>query len=258
MSSSSHPSVMPPLPPQDRVLGVPIHVLSDYSGWLAERINHRQGTHVITLNAEMVMQSRTNSILSDSLGQAELIVPDGSGVVLYLRSRGQMVQRCPGIELAEKMIHLAAQRGWRVFLLGGAPGIANQIINQWEETLPQLVLAGAHHGYFDDIAEVEICKHLSSMQPELILVGLGVPRQEAWIQSHRHLCPNSVWIGVGGSLDIWSGNKERAPIWLRDNHLEWIYRLYKEPWRWRRMMALPHFVWAAFWEKFFPVKPLHK
>ena len=76
-------------------------------------------------------------------------------------------------------------------------------------------------------------------------MGLGVPRQELWIAQNRHLCPNSTWIGVGGSFDIWSETKERAPQWLCDNNLEWTYRLYQEPWRWKRMMALPHFAWRA-------------
>ena len=77
------------------------------------------------------------------------------------------------------------------------------------------------------------------------MVGLGVPRQEFWIAQHRHLCPQATWIGVGGSFDIWAGIKSRAPVWLRDNHLEWLYRLYQEPWRWRRMMALPEFALKA-------------
>ena len=76
-------------------------------------------------------------------------------------------------------------------------------------------------------------------------MGLGVPRQEYWIRQHRHLCPHAIWIGVGGSFDIWSGVKTRAPRWLRENHLEWLYRLYQEPWRWRRMLALPQFFLKA-------------
>jgi N-acetylglucosaminyldiphosphoundecaprenol N-acetyl-beta-D-mannosaminyltransferase len=77
-------------------------------------------------------------------------------------------------------------------------------------------------------------------------VGLGVPRQELWIAQHRYLCPQAIWIGVGGSFDIWSGTKNRAPAWLGKNNLEWLYRLYQEPWRWRRMLALPEFALKAF------------
>ena len=86
---------------------------------------------------------------------------------------------------------------------------------------------------------------MEKLQPKIIFVGLGVPRQEIWIREHRHLCPQATWIGVGGSFDIWAGVKLRAPGWLRDNNLEWLYRLYKEPWRWRRMLVLPQFAFKA-------------
>ncbi|HEY9835334.1 MAG TPA: WecB/TagA/CpsF family glycosyltransferase, partial [Vampirovibrionales bacterium] len=75
--------------------------------------------------------------------------------------------------------------------------------------------------------------------------GLGVPRQEFWIRENRHLCPEAIWVGVGGSFDIWSGQKERAPVWLQRLQMEWAYRLYQEPWRWRRMLALPQFAWIS-------------
>ena len=81
-------------------------------------------------------------------------------------------------------------------------------------------------------------------------MGLGVPRQELWISENSHLCPQAIWIGVGGSFDIWSGIKNRAPSWLGNNNLEWLYRLYKEPWRWRRMLALPEFAVKACLENF--------
>ena len=85
-------------------------------------------------------------------------------------------------------------------------------------------------------------EQLKREQPQVIFVGLGVPRQELWIRQNRHLCPNAIWIGVGGSFDIWAGTKDRAPKWLRENNLEWSYRLYQEPYRWRRMLALPRFL----------------
>lgn len=103
------------------------------------------------------------------------------------------------------------------------------------------------HGYAKGSELQAFLDRLASVQPDVIFVGLGVPRQEFWIEQHRHLCPRAVWIGVGGSYDIWSGTKARAPKLMRKAHLEWLYRLYQEPWRWRRMLALPQFVWASFW-----------
>jgi N-acetylglucosaminyldiphosphoundecaprenol N-acetyl-beta-D-mannosaminyltransferase len=231
--------------PQAQVLGLPLHLAADYSQWLADRVRSRQGTHVVTLNAEMAMQAQQDPQLAAVIQGAELVVPDGAGVVFYLRLRRQRIQRSPGIEVAENLVIQAAQEGWSVFLLGGAPGVAQAAGDRWQARYPQLTIAGVHHGYFTDADEAHLTETLRRANPQIILVALGVPRQEFWIQTHRALCPGAVWMGVGGSFDIWAEVKSRAPEWLRENHLEWSYRLYQEPHRWRRMMALPKFAWKA-------------
>lgn len=244
---------MPELPRQYPVLGFPVHILSNYSDWLATRIGDRLGTHVVTLNAEMVMQAEANPDLAKAIRQAELVIPDGSGVVLYLYLHGQQGQRCPGIELAEALLRrsaASATQPWSVVFYGGAPGVADTAANRWQQQLPDLNLVMVQHGYHSAESEAAFRQQLQALQPQLILVGLGVPRQEHWIANNRHLCPNSTWIGVGGSFDIWAGKKTRAPRWLKENHLEWVYRLYQEPWRWRRMMALPKFAWRALLARF--------
>ncbi len=229
------------------VLGLPVHLLRDYSSWLVSCAQEKLGCHVVTLNAEMTMQAEKNSQLASVIHQADLVIPDGAGIVFYLRLHGQKMQRCPGIELAESLLREFGRSPdlGSVFFLGGAPGVAENAARIWQERLPALDISGIQHGYFSADDEPAIQQTLKAQQPRLILVGLGVPRQEFWIAAHRHLCPNSIWIGVGGSFDIWSGVKTRAPGWLRDNHLEWVYRLYQEPWRWRRMLALPQFAWRS-------------
>ncbi|AFY70126.1 N-acetylmannosaminyltransferase [Thalassoporum mexicanum PCC 7367] len=231
------------------VLGVPVDLQDDYGGLAKRRVSDRQGAHIVTLNAEMAIQAQQDPKLAQLITNAELVIPDGAGIVLYGRARGKEIQRCPGIELAEELIQAAIEHQWRVFLIGGAPDVIEAVLQNWQAKFAgdgkELPIAGYHHGYFDAEQEQLICAQIKQTQPDLILVGLGVPRQEFWIQSQRRLCPNATWIGVGGSFDIWSGRKERAPAWLRNNHLEWVYRLYKEPWRWRRMLALPYFVWSA-------------
>jgi N-acetylglucosaminyldiphosphoundecaprenol N-acetyl-beta-D-mannosaminyltransferase len=238
-------------PERFNVLGVPVHLLPNYASWLLNQINHDRGVHVVTLNAEMAMQAEQNEALATIIRSAELVIPDGSGVVFYLWLRGKQVQRCPGIELAETVLQQAPTatfadgRDCSVFFYGGAPGVSQQAAAAWKERAPGIAIAGAEHGYLS-VEEQAALKHtLQTLQPQIILVGLGVPRQEFWIAEHRHLCPKAIWIGVGGSFDIWSGTKVRAPGWLRNNHLEWLYRLYQEPWRWRRMLALPKFAWRA-------------
>lgn len=239
--------IQPESPKIFSVLGVPVHLLQNYSGWLASRAQQQLGCHVVTLNAEMTMQAEENPRLASVIHQADLVIPDGSGVVLYLMLHGQRMQRCPGIELAESLLTEFGQSPelGSVFFFGGAPGIAEQAAKSWEDKLPRLAIAGIQHGYLTPESELTLHQTLRDTQPRLILVGLGVPRQEFWIAEHRHLCPQAIWIGVGGSFDIWAGTKTRAPEWLRNNHMEWVYRLYKEPWRWRRMLALPKFALRA-------------
>ena len=234
-------------PKQFPVLGLPVHLLDDYDHWLGVRLHQSLGSHVVTLNAEMAIQAERNEALAGIIRKAELVIPDGSGVVLYLWLQGQRGQRCPGIELAESLLRQAGELGKScpVFFYGGAPGVAHNAAKAWQEKLPELAIAGIEHGYLSPEGEQKFKETLKEQQPSLILVGLGVPRQEFWIAQNRHLCPQATWIGVGGSFDIWAGIKTRAPVWLRENHLEWLYRLYQEPWRWRRMMALPQFALKA-------------
>lgn len=235
----------PPQPETASVLGLPLQLLDDYAGWLGDRLESGQSIHVVTLNAEMAIQAEKDKVLEQVINRADLVIPDGAGVVFYLKLRGKRVQRCPGIELAEEMLRRSAQRGWSVFFYGGSPEVITAAATQWQQRAPGLKLLGIENGYVQADQEAALQERLNQLQPQLILVGLGVPRQEAWIQQHRQLCPNSIWIGVGGSFDIWSGTKQRAPGWLRNNNLEWVYRLYKEPWRWRRMLALPVFALKA-------------
>ncbi|MEN9280469.1 MAG: WecB/TagA/CpsF family glycosyltransferase [Gloeomargarita sp. DG_1_4_bins_134] len=226
-------------PPALTIQGLPIHLLTDYAHWLQGRVATGQGTQVVTLNAEMVMQAAQNPALKTAIQQAELVVPDGVGVTLYLKLRRQGTYHAPGIDLVAEV--LSQLRGATVFFLGGAPGVGAQAAQYWQKRNPDLVITGIYHGYFTTEEETKIVAQLELQQPRLILVALGVPRQELWIYRHRHLCPQSVWVGVGGSFDIWAGVKVRAPVWMRRLYLEWAFRLYQEPWRWRRMLALPQF-----------------
>lgn len=241
---------------QFAVFDLPLHLSNDYLGWLLQQLQQRNSVHIVTLNAEMSMQAEQNSTLASIIRQAELVVPDGSGIVLYLWLQGKRAQRCPGIELAEAVLSASANSAlgnagtaatspYSVFFLGGAPGVCQRAAEVWQQRVPGIAIAGTQHGYISPDEQNELKQTLKTLQPDIILVGLGVPRQELWIHENRHLCPRSLWIGVGGSFDIWAGVKTRAPRWLSNNGLEWMYRLYQEPWRWRRMLALPQFAWRS-------------
>lgn len=239
-----------PLPTAFSILNLPVHLHRDYTSWLVERFHQRLGTHIVTLNAEMVIQAEQNADLAQVIRSAELVIPDGAGVIFYLRLQGQQQQRCPGIELAESLLQRLGQlQNCSVCFYGGKPGVAQTAANLWHQKAPSLSIL-TNHGYLSPEEQSQWQKVLQEQQPRLILVGLGVPRQEFWIRQNRALCPQAIWIGVGGSFDIWAGITSRAPAWLRENSLEWLYRLYQEPWRWRRMLALPRFFLRALWVGF--------
>ncbi|MEM6518783.1 MAG: WecB/TagA/CpsF family glycosyltransferase [Cyanobacteria bacterium P01_C01_bin.70] len=225
-------------------MGLPVHIGDRYDDWLLLRQRQGVGAHVVTLNAEMAMQADQNPDLKAVLCHADLAVPDGAGIVLYFRVKGKRIQRCPGIELAEAVLQKLGP-GQSAFFLGAAPGVAAAAAENWRSRQPHLTIAGIQDGYFKAEEQSAVEAQLQQAQPTVILVALGVPRQEFWITERRSLCPQAIWIGVGGSFDIWAGNKERAPAFFCNHNLEWLYRLYQEPWRWRRMLALPKFALRA-------------
>ncbi len=233
-------------PRRSQVFDLPIHLYDDYGAWLRSRWSQNLGAHVVTLNSEMAMLAAQRPELAAVIHQADLVIPDGAGVIFYLRLRQERQQRCPGIELASALIEAAGQQSLQepILFYGGRPGIAEQAAAYWQAQFPQLHLL-TFHGYLQPEEMDPLYETLQAQQPRLILVGLGVPRQELWIAAHRHRCPGATWIGVGGSLDIWAGVKTRAPAWWCDHNLEWLYRLYQEPWRWRRMLVLPQFALRA-------------
>ena len=245
MSSIDRSTTSPPTFP---VLDLQVHLLDNYTSWSLNRLERGIGTHVVTLNAEMSMMAQSDRALSEAIEAADLIIPDGAGIVVYLRLRGRKQQRCPGIELAASLIEQIGESNlpYSLCFFGGTPQTAEQAALAWRQKFPNLSIL-TQNGYVSGVAEAQWKQTLQQKQPRVILVGIGVPRQELWIKENRALCPNSIWIGVGGSLDIWAGNKERAPVWLRNNNLEWSYRLYQEPWRWRRMLSLPKFLWRSLW-----------
>ena len=136
------------------ILGVNVDLIPDYVAWLNARIQGHEGTHVVTLNAEMTMQARQNPELATIINQAELVIPDGAGIVLYLKLFGKRVERCPGIELSQDLIRHAGQTpSTQVFFYGGAPRVADIAAERWRQKLPQLSIVGTEDGYVQDDAQ---------------------------------------------------------------------------------------------------------
>jgi N-acetylglucosaminyldiphosphoundecaprenol N-acetyl-beta-D-mannosaminyltransferase len=234
----------PALAPQrTRVLGVPVDVCGDALA-AALALHQAGGGQIVTLNAEMTMAARANPALGAVIEAAQLVIPDGSGVVWALKRQGYRLRRSPGIELADQLLQQAAQRGWRVALVGASPAVMAQLGERLAARLPQLQVVFRAHGYQAREAWPELERQLLVSQPDLVLVALGVPRQETWIAGLAAR-RRGLWMGVGGSFDVWAGLKRRAPAWMGALQVEWLYRLLQEPHRWRRMLALPAFAWAV-------------
>lgn len=229
---------------RQQVLGYPVDVVDE--GLALEVIEDawraRKGLHIVTLNAEMVVSAQQNSDLDRIIRHAHLIVPDGAGVVWAVRLGGGHVNRLPGIELAQAALSRAALRKKRVALLGGKPEVLEKLKRELPERFPGLDIVATHHGYFGQDDEEHIVEALLEQSPDLVLVALGVPKQEFFIDRWNSVLQSSVLVGVGGSFDVWAGTVKRAPLFMRRMHLEWLYRLMMEPWRWRRMgSSLPSF-----------------
>jgi N-acetylglucosaminyldiphosphoundecaprenol N-acetyl-beta-D-mannosaminyltransferase len=237
---------------RQKVLGYPVDLVDLKSAldvietaWQADK-----GIQVETLNAEMVIAAQNDHRLDRIVRHAHLIVPDGAGVVWALGLAGHSVERLPGIDLASAALKSAAERGIAVALLGGR----NEVIETLRQTLPArfpgLKIVYSRDGYFASDEEAEIIDELAHCEPKLVLLALGVPKQEYLIDQYRENLPKSVVIGVGGSFDVWAGVVRRAPALFQKLNMEWLYRLIKEPWRYKRMGAsLPTFAMRVLVEK---------
>ncbi len=203
------------------------------------------GCHlVVTANPELVVAAQSDPHLAQVLRSASLVVADGIGVVWASRRMGTpLPERVPGIELMEAVCGRAAGEGWPLFFLGGLPGVADQAARVARRRWPGLRVAGTHHGYFRE--DGPVVEQVARSGAHVLFCGLGSPRQELWLSRHLDRLGVRVAMGVGGSLDVLAGRTPRAPAWLRRLHLEWLYRLVREPRRWRRQLALPRFAWMV-------------
>lgn len=229
---------------RQKVLGYPVDVVDEPMALavIEDAWARGRGMHVVTLNAEMVVAAQQDAVLDRIVRHAHLIVPDGAGVVWAVRLNGQEISRVPGIELAAGALARAAAGKQRVALLGGKPEVMENLLDILAQRYPGINIVASHHGYFTIDEQDEIIDEIASAEPQLLLVALGVPKQEYLIDQISSTLPHTVKIGVGGSFDVWTGNVKRAPVIMQKLSLEWLYRLCKEPWRASRIMSsLPNF-----------------
>lgn len=209
------------------------------------------GPHqIVTVNPEFVMAAQSDAEFRHIINTSALALPDGVGVCWASRYLGRpLSERIPGVDLVERLAVLSAEQGYRIYFLGAMPGVAQEAAEVLVSRYPGLVVAGTYAGSPRTEDEEAIIERLSTARPHILLVAYGAPAQDHWIARNLGRLEVPVCIGVGGSFDYIAGVRPRAPHWLRRLGLEWLHRLVTQPWRWRRMLALPRFVWQVLWGK---------
>lgn len=203
----------------------------------------RAGVTVATANAEMIMRATKDAALRDVLAAAALVVPDGAGTVWAARHLGHaMPERVAGYDLVQELLRRAPAAHRRVYFFGSAPGVAEKAKAKAEQLYPGIKIVGVRDGFFSADMNDAIISDIRTARPDLLLVALGVPKQEKWIHEHLAALGVPVAIGVGGTLDVMAGVMKRAPRWMQKAKLEWLFRGMLQPKRAGRLLALPKFV----------------
>ncbi len=211
-------------------------------------IDAREGRYVVTPNPEIVMLAKENPALKEALAGADIVLPDGAGIVKGAAILGRpMKEKVPGIDFACGVMARLAERGGSVYLFGAKPGVAEAAAETLRTKFPGLVISGTSDGYFSD--DGPIIEKIKDAAPDFLLVCLGAPKQELWMAKMSGKLLVGLMVGLGGSLDVFAGTVKRAPEAWQKLDLEWLYRLLKEPRRIGRMMKLPLFVIEAAGER---------
>lgn len=209
---------------------------------LMDRVNHKQKSFVVTANPEIVMYAKKDPAYMSLMKEADYVVADGIGIIKGSKILGTpIVERVAGYDLMLALLEEANKKSSRVYLLGAQEEVLQNTVKTVHERYPAINLVGARNGYFD-FSDASIIKSVQATQPDMVFVALGYPRQEQWIQHYMTTASKGLLMGVGGSFDVLSGKSKRAPKLFIQLNMEWLYRLIKQPYRLKRMMALPHFL----------------
>jgi N-acetylglucosaminyldiphosphoundecaprenol N-acetyl-beta-D-mannosaminyltransferase len=237
-------------PPHVTIMGVPIAPmrLGETIAWITAWIRSHSQKAVFTINPEIVMLAKKNDTFARILQGSDLNIADGIGIVLAARiARKQMPERVPGIDLVDHLCRVGNGLGWSIYLLGARPGVAQRAGQELKKDFPNLQIVGWSAASSEETEDTNIVPVINGLEPDLLLVAFGAPAQEQWIARNIKKLNVGVAIGVGGSFDFLASEVSRAPHMVRHIGLEWLYRLLVQPWRWRRMLALPAFAIAAAW-----------
>ncbi len=230
------------------VLGVRVDVVdqAQFLGHIAAWVAERRPRQIVTINPEFIMRARSDPAFKAVLDTADLATPDGVGVIWAARRQGVRIkERIGGADMALPLARQCASLGHRLYLLGAAEGVATEAARRLVRDCSGLCVAGAYAGSPDPRHDDELVARIKAARPDVLLVAYGAPAQDLWIARNKERLDVPVSMGVGGTLDYVAGVHRRAPAIVRRLWLDWAFRLVTQPWRWRRMLAIPRFVWAV-------------
>lgn len=227
------------------IMGIPVDyiTMTEAVGKLEEFIKEDRCHAIYTPNAEMLMAGIRDPELKNVLSQADMLIADGAGVVLASKIlKRDLPEKVSGIDLVNISFNFFDKKGVSYFLLGAKSGVAQIAAMNILHDHPGIKIAGYHDGYFTEQEEAGIIEQINTSGADILLVALSVPKQEFWIHKNKDKLKAKVCIGCGGTIDVIAGKAELAPDFFRRNGLEWLFRLYKEPRRIKRMLDLPRFM----------------
>lgn len=231
---------------QVKILNVTVHnVGRDEALRIAEGfIIGRKPCRLVTLNTLMANYAHRDEDFARVVNSADLTIPDGMGIVWGAKFLGSPLRgRVPGIDLMNDLFVLSSQEGYKVYLLGAREGVIQEAVVRLEKLFPSLQIVGWHNGYLDPVQSRRVVGEIRGCSPDILFVGMGAGHQEKWIRDNLNRLGVPLCMGVGGSFDVISARLNRAPIWMRNLGLEWLYRTALEPWRIKNVLSgLPWFI----------------
>lgn len=218
---------------------------------LIPRIEKQQKCFLVTANPEIVMETKKDETYKQIVQSANIVVPDGVGIIIASKIQQQpLPERIPGYELVVDLLRLADKHGLHCYFLGAKDYINKKMVSDVEQQYPNITIAGHHHGFFD-LGDRKIVNEIKESNPDIVFVALGMPKQEKWISRHFSEFDKGLFMGVGGSFDTFVGEVPRAPRKWIDMNLEWLYRLIKQPFRFKRILKVFEFMIRILFNKIF-------
>ena len=214
---------------------------------LLKKIDGMDKVNIVSGNPEVLYSGLNNEMLNNSFNsEYSIIIPDGVGTVIASKIvKSPVEEKIAGIEVMHEMLLKCAREGKGVYLLGAQEEVLQECRKNLEKTIEGLKIVGLHNGFFDLDNCKDIVDDKKKRNPWALFVAMGCPRQEKFIEEHMDELPCTFYMGVGGSFDVFAGNTTRAPKWMISLGLEWLHRVLKEPWRIKRLISIPKFLWRV-------------